>query len=152
DAQKEKALKLKPLEFTPINVHGVPELTEDQRLALEQIHHAEKPVLLHGVTGSGKTEVYIRALESGVAQGRGGMVLVPEIALTPQLLGRFASRFPEKVAVLHSDLTPGERLAKWERIRLGRATIVIGARSAVFAPVKNLRLIIVDEEHETSFK
>ncbi len=152
-AQKEKALALKPLEFAAVGSVAVPELTADQQAALEQIRDEnQKPILIHGVTGSGKTEVYIRALEIVLAQGQGGMILVPEIALTPQLLGRFSSRFPGKVAVLHSDLTARERLSQWEKLRLGHATIVIGARSAVFAPVKNLGLIIVDEEHETSFK
>lgn len=152
EEKKEKALKLKPLEFVGLGATPAPALTEDQAKALEQFAIETRPILLHGVTGSGKTEVYIRALESVLAQGKGGMILVPEIALTPQLLGRFSSRFPGKVAVLHSDLTPRERLAQWERLRRGIATVVIGARSAVFAPVKNLGLIIVDEEHETTFK
>jgi len=114
--------------------------------------HDLRPALLHGVTGSGKTEVYMHVLEHALNQGKGGIVLVPEIALTPQLMGRFSARFPGLVAVLHSDLTPRERNAQWERLRTGNARIVIGARSAVFAPVKNLGLIVVDEEHESSFK
>jgi primosomal protein N' (replication factor Y) (superfamily II helicase) len=153
EKRKEKASKAKPLTFMTLGPTAAPELTGEQAAALNEINEEnQRPVLLHGVTGSGKTEVYIRALEKVLAEGKGGMILVPEIALTPQLLGRFSSRFPDKVAVLHSDLTPSERLAQWERLRRGTATIVIGARSAVFAPVKNLGLIIVDEEHETSFK
>ncbi len=153
DEQKLRALKLKPLEFEGLGTAAIPELTPDQANALAEIdRNRNRPVLLHGVTGSGKTEVYLRVLESVLAEGKGGMILVPEIALTPQLLGRFASRFPGKVAVLHSDLTPRERLSQWERLRQGIATVVIGARSAVFAPVKNLGLILVDEEHETTFK
>ncbi len=153
EKRKAKASKAKPLTFMTLGPTAAPELTDDQTRALNEINEEAKlPILLHGVTGSGKTEVYIRALEKVLGEGKGGMILVPEIALTPQLLGRFSSRFPDKVAVLHSDLTPSERLAQWERLRSGLATIVIGARSAVFAPVKNLGLIIVDEEHETSFK
>lgn len=152
EKRKRSARESKPLSFEAFAKPQAPELTLDQARALDEIRAAQKPVLLHGVTGSGKTEVYIRALETVLAAGRGGMILVPEIALTPQLLGRFASRFPDQVAVLHSDLSAKERLAQWEKLRLGMARVVIGARSAVFAPVKDLGLIIVDEEHETSFK
>lgn len=131
-----------------------PELNAEQKAAVAMIldEKETRPVLLHGVTGSGKTEVYISALESLVAQGKGGIILVPEIALTPQLVGRFSRRFPGMVAILHSDLKDRERFQQWERVRSGEAKIVVGARSAVFAPVKNLGAIIVDEEHETSFK
>jgi len=107
--------------------------------------------LLHGVTGSGKTEVYLRILEEVRTLGRSAIVLVPEIALTPQTVGRFASRFPD-VAVLHSGLTAAERGDHWRRLMGGTASIAIGARSALFAPVRSLGLIVVDEEHETSFK
>ncbi|HLU38851.1 MAG TPA: primosomal protein N', partial [Planctomycetota bacterium] len=107
--------------------------------------------LLHGVTGSGKTEVYLRILEEVRALGRSAIVLVPEIALTPQTVGRFASRFPD-VAVLHSGLTAAERGEQWRRLMAGQASIAIGARSALFAPVRRLGLIVVDEEHESSFK
>jgi primosomal protein N' (replication factor Y) (superfamily II helicase) len=136
------------------NEIAVPELNDDQKLAVRTILDAgdSRPVLLHGVTGSGKTEVYISALEKLVAEGKGGIILVPEIALTPQLVGRFSRRFPGKVAILHSDLKDRERFQQWERVRNGDAKIVVGARSAVFAPVQNLGAIIVDEEHETSFK
>ncbi|MBY0369180.1 primosomal protein N' [bacterium] len=153
DKQRAKALETKPLEFEGLKHEKPQELTADQAKALAEIdEETARPVLLHGVTGSGKTEVYIQALERTLAAGKTGMILVPEIALTPQLLGRFSCRFPGKVAVLHSDLSPKERLAQWEKIRRGICTVVIGARSAVFAPLKDLGLIIVDEEHETSFK
>jgi primosomal protein N' (replication factor Y) len=109
-------------------------------------------VLLHGVTGSGKTEIYIQAAEYTLARGNTCLVLVPEIGLTPQLTDRFASRFPGRVAVLHSSLTRKQRIEEWLRISHGRAPVVVGTRSAVFAPLQNLRLIIVDEEHEGTYK
>jgi primosomal protein N' (replication factor Y) len=135
-------------------------LMEQQSVALKQIVDAmgepEPPViLLHGVTGSGKTEVYLQAIAHALEQGRGAIVLVPEIALTPQTVDRFRARFadkPERVAVLHSSLSDGERYDEWHRIRSGEAQIVVGARSALFAPVHNLGLIVVDEEHEPTYK
>jgi primosomal protein N' (replication factor Y) len=108
--------------------------------------------LLYGATGSGKTEVYLRAIAHVLAQGKGAIVLVPEIALTPQLLGRFQARFGERIAVLHSALSPGERVDQWEQIQSGHKPVVVGARSAIFAPVPRLGLVVVDEEHEQSFK
>ncbi|HEX2659519.1 MAG TPA: primosomal protein N' [Polyangia bacterium] len=108
--------------------------------------------LLHGVTGSGKTEVYLRVIAEARAAGRGALVLVPEIALTPQLAARFRARFGDDVAVLHSALPPPERLAAWRRLRAGEVGIALGARSAVFAPVKALGIVVVDEEHDGSFK
>lgn len=112
-----------------------------------------QPFLIEGVTGSGKTEIYLRAIEHALAAGRGAIVLAPEIALTPQLVSRFKSRFPgERVAVLHSGLGPGERHDQWWAIRRGEARIVIGARSAVFAPVSPLGVIVVDEEQEQAYK
>ncbi|MPZ49918.1 MAG: primosomal protein N' [Dehalococcoidia bacterium] len=108
--------------------------------------------LLHGVTGSGKTEVYLRALEKTVALGKRGIVLVPEIALTPQTVRRFAERFPGQVAVLHSGLSLGELFDQWHGIREGRYTVVVGSRSAVFAPQPDLGLIVIDEEHEWTYK
>ncbi|TWT53286.1 Primosomal protein N' [Rubripirellula amarantea] len=132
------------------------DLTDDQTHALEKITAAVdseegKTLLLHGVTGSGKTEVYIRAIEHVVKFGRSAIVLVPEISLTPQTRGRFERRFPG-VAVLHSQMTPAERHFQWQRIRRGEVQVVIGPRSAVFAPLPRLGLIILDEEHDGSFK
>lgn len=129
-------------------------LNGEQIKAVESILNPEekRPYLLHGVTGSGKTEVYMNVLASMIERGKTGIILVPEIALTPQLTERFSRRFPGKVAVLHSDLTPKERVHQWNLITSGRADIVIGARSAIFAPLKQLGIIVVDEEHETSFK
>lgn len=110
------------------------------------------PFLLYGVTGSGKTEVYLQAISHALNLGKNALVLVPEIALTPQLTGRFQARFGGGIAILHSALSDGERYDEWRRIRRGLARIVIGARSAIFAPLKNIGIIIVDEEHEASFK
>jgi len=109
-------------------------------------------MLLHGVTGSGKTEVYLRCIEACLHLGREAIVLVPEISLTPQTVGRFRARFSDDIAVLHSRLSAGERFDEWRRIRLGHAKVVVGARSAVFAPLPNLGLIIIDEEHEGSYQ
>src|SRR5205823_3150810 len=100
--------------------------------------------------GSGKTEVYMRAAAVALAQGRGVIVLVPEIALTPQIVARFSERFGDTVAVLHSQLRPAERYAQWRRLRAGEARICVGPRSAVFAPIEELGLIVVDEEHDAS--
>ncbi len=111
-----------------------------------------RPVLLHGVTASGKTEVYLQLIAEALAQGRGAIVLVPEIALTPQTIQRFAARFGSVIAVLHSQLSNGERHDEWHRIHVGDARVVVGPRSAVFAPVHQLGVIVVDEEHEPSYK
>jgi primosomal protein N' (replication factor Y) len=110
------------------------------------------PFLLHGVTGSGKTWVYLEAIAHARAAGHGALALVPEIALTPQLAGRFRARFGDDVAVLHSGLSDPERVAEWQRVRDGRAGIVVGARSAIWAPVARLGIVVVDEEHEPSYK
>jgi len=131
-------------------------LNEDQKVALgailDSLHAREhRTILIHGVTGSGKTEVYIQAIEEVVRFGRQAIVLVPEIALTPQTVERFRARF-EQVAVLHSHLSDAERHWQWQRIAEGRVQVVVGARSAVFAPVPHLGLVILDEEHETTFK
>ena len=137
------------------------ELNAEQAFALAKISDVlaapenAKPILLHGVTGSGKTEIYLQAIRLALERGRSAIVLVPEISLTPQTVERFKSRFAEMhevVAVLHSHLSEGERHDEWHKIHLGRARIVIGARSAVFAPLKDVGLIIVDEEHETTYK
>ena len=111
-----------------------------------------RPVLLHGVTGSGKTEIYLQAIARLLEEGKGAIVLVPEISLTPQTVRRFAGRFGGQVAVLHSALSDGERYDEWHRIRTGEARVVVGPRSAIFAPVANLGLIVVDEEHDPSYK
>jgi primosomal protein N' (replication factor Y) len=134
-----------------------PELTPKQTKALETIKEGLdslcfSPFVLYGITGSGKTEIYLRAIERVARMGRGAIVLVPEISLTPQLIGQFLKRFGRRVATLHSGLSRGERYDEWRRIRDGQADIVVGARSAIFAPSKCLGMIIVDEEHETSYK
>ncbi len=137
------------------------ELNAEQLLALKEITQAldspqsVRPILLHGVTGSGKTEIYLQAIRAALERGRSAIVLVPEISLTPQTVERFKGRFAEAqdaVAVLHSHLSEGERHDEWHKIHSGRARIVIGPRSAVFAPLKNLGLIVVDEEHENTYK
>jgi primosomal protein N' (replication factor Y) len=131
-----------------------PSLTPAQREALDAIAGAAdgERLLLHGVTGSGKTEVYLGAVEAELARGRGAIVLVPEIALTPQIVGRFVDRFGDTVAVLHSKLSKGERYDEWQRLRTGEARVCVGPRSAVFAPIVDLGLIVVDEEHDSSYK
>ncbi len=128
-------------------------LNEGQAAALKAMTGpAAKPLLLFGITGSGKTEVYLQAIAAELAADRGAIVMVPEISLTPQTVQRFASRFGRQVAVLHSALSDGERYDEWHRIRSGEARVVVGPRSAVWAPVRRLGLIVVDEEHETSYK
>jgi len=130
-----------------------PELNAEQSAALSALAGADRPVLLHGVTGSGKTEVYLRAAEAALLKGRQALVLVPEINLTPQLEARFAERFPGHVMVsLHSGLTPAQRLRHWLLAHLGHADLVLGTRLAVFASMPRLGLIVVDEEHDPSFK
>jgi primosomal protein N' (replication factor Y) (superfamily II helicase) len=133
-----------------------PPLTDDQRAALEELLRALESgggrLLLHGVTGSGKTEVYLRAVDSVLRGGRSAIVLVPEIGLTPLLLGRFQARFGDRVAVLHSALSGAERRHEWRRLRTGQARVAVGPRSAVFAPLADLGLVIVDEEHDGSYK
>jgi primosomal protein N' (replication factor Y) len=132
-------------------------LNSDQQSALDPVNWALDrgafaPFLLHGVTGSGKTEVYLQAIARCLELGRSALVMVPEIALTPQLVMRFRRRFSCGIAVLHSALSPGERYDEWRRIRRGEARIAIGARSAIFAPLQNLGMIVVDEEHEAAYK
>ncbi len=134
-----------------------PVLTADQQVVLDSLIPAlaegrGERVLLHGVTGSGKTEVYLRAAAAALERGRGAIVLVPEIALTPQIVGRFIERFGDTVAVLHSGLRPAARYAEWRRLREGEARVCVGPRSAVFAPIEGLGLIVVDEEHDSSYK
>lgn len=132
-------------------------LTDGQRAALAAIERARAAgrgdvVLVDGVTGSGKTEVYLAAIERALADGRGALVLVPEISLTAQTVGRFRSRFGDEVAVLHSRLSTGERFDQWDLVRQGAARVVVGARSALFAPLAEVGLVIIDEEHEGSYK
>jgi primosomal protein N' (replication factor Y) len=131
-------------------------LTAHQRAALAVIEPrvgvAGPPLLLHGVTGSGKTEVYLRAVAAALGRGRSAIVLVPEIALTPQTAGRFVERFGDAVAVMHSRLTPRERYDEWWRMRRGEARVCVGPRSAVFAPFPDLGLVVIDEEHDGSYK
>lgn len=134
----------------------IPELTEPQAAAFEQISAAiqtgkQQTLVLHGVTGSGKTEVYIRSIEAVVRMGKQAIVLVPEISLTPQTRHRFQDRFDD-VAVLHSQMSAVERHYHWQRIRSGQVQVVVGARSAIFAPLPRLGLIVLDEEHDASFK
>ena len=149
--------RVQSIPFMPVpEPHREITLNPDQQRAVDTIlatvRAAEhRTLLLHGVTGSGKTEVYIRAIEEIVSYGRQAIVLVPEISLTPQTIRRFASRFPS-VAVLHSHLTDAERHGHWKQIASGAVQVVVGARSAVFAPTPHLGLIVIDEEHETSFK
>jgi primosomal protein N' (replication factor Y) len=131
-----------------------PEMTAEQKHCFETIaaHKTFSSHLVFGVTGSGKTEVYLRLLEKVLEEGKTGIVLVPEISLTPQLINRFARRFGDNIAALHSQLTDRERTTQWWDIIEGRKSILIGARSALFCPIENLGIIIVDEEHEPSFK
>ncbi len=151
----------KPVDFGGVGALGgeerVPEhLTGEQQIALDKITHSVdrdefKTFLLFGITGSGKTEVYIRAIARAISHGKSAIVLVPEIALTPQTVRRFSHRF-ENVTFLHSSMTDAERREAWTRIKDGTSRVVVGPRSALFAPVKDLGLIVVDEEHEHTYK
>ncbi|MEA2169428.1 MAG: hypothetical protein QOF76_2728, partial [Solirubrobacteraceae bacterium] len=128
-------------------------LTQEQREVLAALEaDPGGRHLLHGVTGSGKTEVYLQAAARTLAAGRGVIILVPEIALTPQTVGRFQARFGDTVALLHSSLSDGERFDEWTRLRRGEARVAVGPRSAVFAPMSDIGLIVIDEEHEASYK
>ncbi len=128
-----------------------PHLTEGQSLAVQRLKDAKGRHILRGVTGSGKTEVYLRLIKDTIDSGKTALMLVPEIGLTPQTVNRFQSRFGDRLAVLHSGLSLGERYDNWEKIRRGEADVVVGARSAVFAPVKNIGIIIIDEQHDSSY-
>jgi primosomal protein N' (replication factor Y) len=140
----------------PALVPELPTLNEHQAAALEALSAGLASgfgtFVLQGITGSGKTEVYLRLIALARAMGKGALVMVPEIALTPQLAARFRARFGDDVAVLHSGLPPGERRQAWRRLRAGEVRIAVGARSAVFAPVRDLAVVVVDEEHDGSFK
>ena len=148
---------LEDLSFVPSTI---PELTLDQQSVWEIIRSGLKtsnrgqavaPYLLHGVTGSGKTELYLRAVRETLAKGRGTLILVPEISLTPQTIERFSARFPDLVGVIHSQLSEGERYDTWRRIRQGELPVIIGPRSALFVPMPNIGLIVVDECHQESY-
>lgn len=132
------------------------ELNDQQARAVEavtsQIGQESAPFLLEGVTGSGKTEVYLHIIERTLAMGKTAIVLVPEISLTPQMTNRFISRFGDLVAIMHSGLSDGEKFDEWRKVRSGQAKVVVGARSAIFAPLKNIGAIIIDEEHEATYK
>ncbi|MFC4780585.1 primosomal protein N' [Eubacterium multiforme] len=129
------------------------ELTEEQRKAIIKIENTDKKgILLKGVTGSGKTEIYMNLVQKALNKGEGAIVLVPEISLTPQMIERFKGRFGEDVALFHSKLSEGERFDEWYRVKEGNCRLVVGARSAIFLPVNNLGLIIIDEEHEGTYK
>jgi len=149
-----------PLETVDFQPTKPPELTADQHVCLEAVQDSllkmeagnpPIPYLLHGVTGSGKTEIYLRAAESTLSMGRQAIILVPEIALTPQTVRRFLSRFPERVGLVHSRLSQGERYDTWRRARLGELDLVVGPRSALFSPLPNIGLIVLDECHDTSY-
>lgn len=150
--EEREAYRLKQEELSQ---EGKKILTDEQQRAIKEIreHFCEgKYVLLHGVTGSGKTEIYLQLIEEELKKGKEGIVLVPEISLTPQMIRRFIGRFGNTVAVLHSGLSDGEKYDEWRRIAEGKAKVAVGARSAIFAPFKNLGIIIIDEEHESTYK
>ncbi|MGB9722383.1 MAG: replication restart helicase PriA, partial [Chloroflexia bacterium] len=157
-ARTEERERLRdPLAGCRVPPQPPPPLTERQGQVWREIYEAfgrggTHTFLLHGVTGSGKTEVYLRALGRALRDGRQAVVLVPEISLTPQTVRRFAARFPGRVTVLHSGLSVGERYDQWRRVRAGQVDVVIGPRSALFAPLPRLGLIIIDEEHDDSYK
>lgn len=147
---REVIINRKPYEDIVVNSKTVT-LTETQQKVADRITNEDNVYLLHGVTGSGKTEVYMHCMQEILSRGKTGIMLVPEISLTPQVLSNFRSRFGSNVALLHSGLSAGERFDEWKRILFGDAKIVIGARSAIFSPLKNLGLIVIDEEHDNSY-
>jgi primosomal protein N' (replication factor Y) (superfamily II helicase) len=158
-ATRDSRLRRRPQEVEVGAAGGRPELLAEQERAVAEIvaaldgeADAPRELLLHGVTGSGKTEVYLAAVEAALAQGRGAIVLVPEIGLAPQAVARFRARLGDRVAVLHSALSGGERYDEWLRLREGEASVCVGPRSAVFAPVHDIGLIAIDEEHDPSYK
>ncbi len=160
---KHKILSSEPLDLMPEqavalkqvidSIDAIPQNNPSCNAKGDKVNEERsRVILLHGVTGSGKTEVYLQAIAHVLEKNQGAIVLVPEISLTPQTVERFVSRFGDQIAVLHSHLSDGERHDEWHRIQEGKAKVVVGARSAVFAPVVNLGLIVVDEEHEPSYK
>ena len=145
---------LRDFDFVP---DSAPKLTPDQQAVWDEIHPAlrkDKPArfLLHGVTGSGKTEIYLRAIAEALRQGKSAILLVPEIALTPQTVRRVSERFPGQAALVHGSLPAGERYDTWRRARAGEVSVIVGTRSALFTPMPNLGLIVLDEEHDASYK
>src|SRR5438309_1812485 len=153
----EQEVRRDPLARADLPETEIFELTDAQSKALAAIETAISqngfaPFLLHGITGSGKTEVYIRAMRNALDSGRGAMMLVPEISLTPILSRRLRAHFGDEIAIFHSSLSRGERFDEWSRLRTGEARVVLGTRSAVFAPVANLGLIIIDEEQDSSYR
>lgn len=154
---REQVCQRNPLGEVLTLEDGCFELTGEQQEALTRIEEGlqsqkYETILLHGITGSGKTEVYLRAAAEALKQGRQVLIMVPEIGLVPQMEGRFRLRFGDRIALLHSGLSPGERFQEWRRLQAGSAPVVIGTRSAIFAPLKSLGLIVVDEEHDPSYK
>lgn len=151
---QEKIISRDPYENHQFEKSESLQLLPDQALACEKITAAteQETFLIHGVTGSGKTEIYLQTIEAKLKEGKEAIVLVPEISLTPQMVERFKSRFGSEVAVLHSALSSGEKYDEWRKIERKEARVVVGARSAVFAPFENLGIIIIDEEHEASYK
>ncbi|MEK7309925.1 MAG: primosomal protein N', partial [Planctomycetota bacterium] len=148
----EEVARTEPLKLTAHQKEAYDRIVTSVEQRAKSKEDGANVFLLHGVTGSGKTEIYLQVMAKMKQEGRQTIVLVPEIALTPQTVRRFRERFGDSVAVLHSHLTAKQRLIQWQNIRNGQASVVIGARSAIFAPFKNLGLIVIDEEHETSFK
>jgi primosomal protein N' (replication factor Y) len=147
---REVIVNRKPYENITNNLKEVT-LTQTQQGVVDRVTSENNIYLLHGVTGSGKTEVYMHSMQEILKRGQTGIMLVPEISLTPQVLSNFRARFGGDVALLHSGLSAGERFDEWKRILFGEAKIVIGARSAIFAPLKNIGLIVIDEEHDNSY-
>lgn len=152
----EKEVSRSEAYFENVAMDSALVLNEEQGAAvqtiMQQIGHGGKPFLLEGVTGSGKTEVYLQVIQEALSRGKTAIMLVPEISLTPQVTNRFIARFGKKVAILHSGLSNGERYDEWRKVERGEAQVVVGARSAIFAPLKNIGVIIIDEEHEASYK
>jgi primosomal protein N' (replication factor Y) len=158
-ATRDSRLRRAPAGVALAAPSGRPALLPEQRAAVDSIlaaldgaAGAPRSQLIHGVTGSGKTEVYLAAVEAALERGRGAIVLVPEIGLAPQAVARFRARLGDRFAVLHSALSAGERFDEWSRLRSGEAKVCVGPRSAVFAPVRDLGLIVIDEEHDASYK
>ncbi|NLU51960.1 MAG: primosomal protein N' [Clostridiaceae bacterium] len=153
----ELEVERNPFETLEPDKSDPPVLTSEQQHIIDSVlpcldENKLNEVLIHGITGSGKTEVYLRLIDAAIKRGKSSIVLVPEISLTPQIISRFTGRFGSRVAIQHSRLSQGERYDQWRKIKAGEVDVVIGARSAVFAPLSNIGIIIVDEEHELSYK